>query len=292
MASPTQGVFTPVKQPNECVLVVGGEGSGKTFFAGTAPDPIYVIGTEGGHEQVTLAKVYPKKKILHAALQTSREVPEVWFGAWFGVAEQLLSAIDALKKAEPGTVVIDSASDLLGVAAAHLNFQLQRADKPIPPLLYGQLYPILQNWLAEIREHHNVVLTCRLKDKYENEQKTGEQGIDLWKTGPYMAETILWIERDVFSGHRFAHVTKGINEGRLLLSPTWEEVVNPGARDRTNYRRALRRLAKAYDYAEAQGLYLERTIPETADAVTARVEEIRRALTQSEPAKNGAAQEV
>ena len=187
-------IFTPVEHPNEVVLAVGGEGSGKTHFAATAPGPLHVIGTEAGHEVVTLVRDFPEKDIRHLALEPKRrkEAENIWFGPWEDVDETLNQAVDVLGSAEKGTVIIDSASDLLAIAAASFNYTFQRGDNPIPPMMYGQLYPLLEGWVAEIRKRHNVVLCCRVKNEYANDEKTGKKVIDLWKTGPYLAESVVW----------------------------------------------------------------------------------------------------
>ena len=281
MSKPYDDIFEPVDKPNEVAIAVGKEGSGKTHFAATAPGPLHVIGTESGHEAVTLAKSFPEKEIGHLSLQPEHdgEAKDIWFAPWFGVDKTLNQATEVLMSAEPGTVIFDSASDLLGIAAASFNYQMQRADDPIPPMMYGQLYPILEGWVGRIRERHNVVLCCRVKDKYVDDQKTGEKVIDLWKTGPYLAESIAWIRRPPLGDRRFAQVTKGVNDGKLLFDPTFKTVTErqPVEEDARPMRRALYNLKQAYTYLEKNGKPQKRTVPDSLSEVRARIEELREA---------------
>lgn len=272
-------MFHEVDRPNEVVVAVGKEGSGKTHFAATAPGPLHVIGTESGHEAVTLAKNFPDKQIGHLALEPEQdgEVADIWFGSWFGVADKLQQAIDVLDDAPEGTVIIDSASDLLGIAAAHFNYELQRADDPIPPMMYGQLYPLLDGWIGRLRQNHNVVMCARVKDKYVSDEKTGDKITDLWKTGSYLAESVVWIRRAPLGDRRFGAVTKGVNDGRMLYDPTFETVTDsqPPEHDARPMRHALSTLKKAYQYAEKNGIPAKRKVPTTLDGVTGRIEELR-----------------
>lgn len=272
-------MFTEVDKPNEVVVAVGPEGSGKTHFAATAPGPLHVIGTESGHEVVTLAKNFPDKQMGHLALEPSQEgdVKDIWFGTWDKVADKLQKAIDVLDEAPSGTVIIDSASDLLGIAAATFNRQLQRADDPIPPMMYGQLYPILDGWIGRLRQNHNVVMCARVKDKYVKDEKTGDKVMDLWKTGSYLAESVVWINRAPLGEPRMGSVTKGVNDGRVLYNPTFETVTDPQPteHDARPMRKALRTLEKAYEYSEEHGINAKRKVPSTLDGVNVRIEELR-----------------
>lgn len=274
-----QDVFDTVDHPNEVVIAVGPEGSGKTHFAATSPGPLHVIGTESGHEAVTLAKDFPDKDIGHLPLQPSQdgEVRDIWFGGWYEVADQINEACDVLDDAPSGTVVIDSASDLLGIAAAHFNYQLKRGDDPIPPMLYGQLYPVLDGWIGRLRQNHNVVLCCRTKAEYgEGDEKTGKRVIDLWKTGRYLAEHIVWIKRAPIGKPRLGAVTKGVNDGRLLYDPTFETVTEQQSveKDARDMREVLASLERAYDYCAENGIDAERKVPETKSGVVERLQEI------------------
>jgi len=275
-------IFTPVEHPNEVVIAVGGEGSGKTYFAATAPGPLHVIGTEAGHEVVTLVRDFPEKDIRHLALEPKRrkEAENIWFGPWEDVDETLNQAVDVLVSAEKGTVIIDSASDLLAIAAASFNYTFQRGDDPIPPMMYGQLYPLLEGWIAEIRRRHNIVLCCRVKNEYANDEKTGNKVVDLWKTGPYLAESVVWLNRAPLGEKRMGAVTKGINDGRLLYDPTWETVTQqqPVEHDARPMRQALKRLRAAYKYLESEGIEAKRKVPDTLQGVSDRIEGLRSRL--------------
>lgn len=271
-------LFEPVEHPNEVVIAIGPEGSGKTHFAATAPGPLHVIGTEAGHEVATLVKSFPEKDIRHLALEPKADgdAEDIWFAPWFGVDKKMNQAVSVLADAERGTVVIDSASDLLGIAAASFNYQMKRGDDPIPPMMYGQLYPILDGWIGEIRKQHNVVMCSRIKDEYIDDSKTGEKVIDLWKTGPYLAESIIWISRPALGQKRVGAVTKGVNHGRLIYDPKFSTVTEPQPveKDARPMRQALKRLKAAYKHYENKGLEAKRHVPDTLEGVKARIQEL------------------
>ena len=279
-------LFTPVSHPNEILLAVGPEGTGKTYLAATAPGPIYVIGTEAGHEVVTLAKHFPDKEIHHLAIEPENEedsAPEIWFGSWWEKDRVLMNGIKELESAPHGTVVIDSASDLLGIAAASYNVQFQRGDDPIPPLYYGQIYSLLQGWVGRLRKSHNVVLTARTKKKYVDDKKTDEDKIDLWKTGPYMADSVVWMSKSPIGRASVARVTKGVNRGLVKYSATWDDIVDPAPveRDDRPMIHALRRLDRCYSWARSKGKPVKRIVPNTLSEVNERIAAVKEHVAPS-----------
>lgn len=271
--------FTPVKKPMPCVIITGGEGSRKTTLAMTAPGPIYVIGTEEGHEQDTIFRVKGDKQVFITDLKYERaeKYPSVWFGAYKGLWEQVMGAVNELLNAPSGSVVFDSATDLFGMAAAHFNYTFERGDKPVPSLAYGQVYPLLRDVINLLRGKHNIILTARLKDVYRNNEQTGEKTLGLWKDAEYLAEHIWYMHVDEGTQVAFAQGTKGSATGAVVADPTWDKLISAdplfGKDDREFYE-ILRQLPQAYQYLDQNRIPYKRAQIKTAEDARAHMAQL------------------
>lgn len=291
--------FRPVQKPKPCLFLIGPEGSRKTTVAMTAPGPIYVIGTEEGHEEDTIWRHRGDKEVLIA--QINREpadaYPQVWFGAYRGMWEQINAALDEVCGMEAGTVVIDSGSDIFGMAAARFNLVMERGEKPIPPLAYTQVYPLLRDLIAKIRGVHNVVLTFRLKDEYQNKEATGRQVMAAWNSAEYIADHIAWLEVEKQTGLLFAHGTKGVIDGSIVVAPTWDKMIESGVwfgNDDSEVYRLATSLKKAYSFLEARNIEFERRslVNPSKEELSSYVAELRQTAkdaTKSKASTNGQA---
>lgn len=274
--------FHVVEKPLPCVIVAGAEGSRKTTFAMTAPGPIYVIGTEEGHEEDTIARVKGDKQVMITRFVRDRadKYPSVWFGPYRGLWEQLNAALDELEDAPQGTIVFDSASDLFGMAAAFFNITMGRGDKPIPPLAYTQVYPLLRDVINRMRRKHRLVLIARLKDEWVDNNKTGDQVLNLWKDAEYLAEHIIRLELNRDVNLVFAHGHKGIADGSIIANPTWDSVIEAevdtlfGSDDAGLYY-LLRTLRQAWAFMEGRGIDYPRKRPTDKAAVEEYINELR-----------------
>lgn len=173
-----------------------------------------MIETESGHNMIRAVEENEdigSVILRHDGLSTPSQK---WFGGQFGLWEQMEEAITALYDLEPGTVIIDSASDMLGMAVANLSIQWGRGDKAFPSMLYGPTYGLLKDTLAQIRAYHNLICTVRLKPEWKGEEETGKMKREIWSQGNYLPETIINVS--TIGRHRFFFFEKGKREGLTL----------------------------------------------------------------------------
>jgi hypothetical protein len=291
--------FHTVSAPLPCVIIAGAEGTRKTTFAMSAPGPIYVIGTEEGHEEDTISRVREDGKdvfITRFVRERADAYPAIWFGSYKGLWEQMQLALAELETLPQGTVVFDSASDLFGMAAAFFNITMARGDKPIPPLAYTQVYPLLRDVINRLRGKHRIALTIRLKDEWVNNAQTGGQVLNIWKDAEYLAEHIIKLELNRDLNVVFAVGYKGISDGSIIANPTWDKVVNVEidtifGKDDSKLYVLAQRLRKAWAYLDAHNFEYEKRIVTDPVLLEAYIGELRAIATggSQAPSTNGTA---
>lgn len=219
-------VFKKTEEVNPVVLVYSVEGGGKTHFAiSTTPAPHYMVETEGGHNLITAKTLDPDHLATKIMDREGRKPSEKWFSTSFGLWQQLESAAQVLNDMPKGTVVVDSGSDMLPMTVAELSIEWERGDKAFPPMLYGQVYGVLASLVHQLRDKHNVVITARVKDEYQNDERTGRLKLDLWRSGVYLADHVVRIDLDEDYNRTYS-VEKGPLMGVITRSEiTWDDLV-------------------------------------------------------------------
>lgn len=106
-------IFTPLKEievvPGLKIGIWGPPETGKTYFIGTCPEPVYVIDTEFGTAQVYKYH-FPDKEIYVKNVRIAQKDPtKVDYEATF---KQIEDAVYSLQDLERGTIAIDSMSDV------------------------------------------------------------------------------------------------------------------------------------------------------------------------------------
>jgi hypothetical protein len=185
-----------IEKLKQVVIVYSEEGAGKTHWSmASSPSPHYTIDTEGGHNLLTAAKVDPDQLAVTIRDQSGEKPSQQWFSPAFGLWIQLENAVDILlgDDVEPGTVNLDSASDILAMAVAEMNIEWERGEKAFPPMMYGQVYGLISTVIHNLRSKHHVVMTARVKDEYLNNERTGRLKLDLWRNGIYLADHVIRI---------------------------------------------------------------------------------------------------
>jgi hypothetical protein len=169
------------------VLAEGMQGAGKTHFAMSFPEPIFLIDTENRADKVAgkfkaQGKVVYRKKCL--------------------TFDDIRQAIAQLIFAQHGcgTIVIDSGSDLQSYAETEF-LQQNRKEKVWPQVLWGEVHAKTDNLLAAIREKgFYCVVTGRLKDDYAGPYgegvKTGQMIFEGYKRMPYLVDIHLRLTGD------------------------------------------------------------------------------------------------
>lgn len=240
-------LFPKVGDLKSVVLMSGPEGSGKTHWAITeSPGPHYMIETEGEHNLHT-AKEHDsnvRALVLVEALDADRD--SRWFAGKGTMWSNFKKAVEALLDAPPGTVIIDSATDLVAMVVGSLTIEWDRGDKAFPTMLYGQVYGEIGTAIAHLRKRHNVILTSRVKEIYRDDKGTGRWKTAIWKQAEYIVEHTIQIT--VEGDERTFHTRRLKNSAVQLPELKWEWLMSgipPEVEDSAERARLISRLDKA-----------------------------------------------
>lgn len=165
------------KDPPITLLIQGGPKVGKTHFApASAPEPVFVLDTEDN------AKVVVRK-----LQREGRDVRRVVCHTFADVKAAVAEAV----KQKAGTIVFDSASDLQGLSEA--AYLAKSGLKKVFPLVnFKHVFGPLDELLAKIRRAGmHCVLTCREKDEWVDDEKTGRMVFEGYKRFPYLANLFI-----------------------------------------------------------------------------------------------------
>jgi hypothetical protein len=158
------------------VLIAGREGSGKTHLACTMTElgPVYLIDTE------------------YRAQIVARKFTNVKFALARNFEEMVVAVKHIVTYQPPGTIVIDSGSDLQTFAEIEY---LERAekDKVGMPWNWAEVWRLCNAVIDEIKfsRKHNLIVTSRVKEEYLNEKPTGQIVPRIYSSLPYKADVVL-----------------------------------------------------------------------------------------------------
>lgn len=188
--------FTPI---DECevsdalkVAVYGDPGSGKSHFAASFPEPIFVIDTENRFAR--LGKKFPGKDI--RVMHCYREDDEGLFDpvATLHNAEIAVSrARKAAKESGVGTIVIDSASDIWVMAQEYMKTEHLNRDR------FALVNREGWNWGIANKRNDAVVMKALVQDVHvvvTGKAAYDEAGLSrgTWrKDVPYQADVIIYL---------------------------------------------------------------------------------------------------
>ena len=174
--------FSDPEETSKLVILISGrEGSGKTHLACTMSQwgPVYLIDTEYRAQIVT----------------------RKFKGVKFATAKNFMGMVVAvkaiLKHQPPGTIIIDSGSDLQ--AFAEIEY-LERSEKERVGLPYNwsEVWRLCNAIIDDIKfsRRFNLVLTARVKEEYLNEKPTGQVVPRIYSALPYKADVTLQFTGD------------------------------------------------------------------------------------------------
>lgn len=156
--------------------IFGRECVGKTFFAMSAPDPVYIIDTEMGAPPLLKqfpGKNFKYKQIFEPNVETLERDDVKSF-------ETIKMAIDGLYRNphKGGTIVIDSSTDLWSMCQAWCKvtiFKLSPEDRLKYQFDWGPISSAYLQLIAKLLAMPmNVILTARETEEYQGPNPTGK----------------------------------------------------------------------------------------------------------------------
>jgi hypothetical protein len=177
----------PEVPPKLVALIAGREGCGKTHLACTMSEtgPVYLIDTE------------------YRAQIVARKFKGVRFAPARNFMEMVVAVKHVLKHQEPGTIVLDSGSDLQTFAEIEYLERTEK-EKVGMPWNWAEVWRLCNALIDEVKfsQKFNLVITSRVKEEYVNEKATGRIIPRIYSTLPYKADVVLQ-----FTGEKVASLT-------------------------------------------------------------------------------------
>jgi len=220
--------FKPDEIPQKTGITIEVSGEmdmGKTHFARTAPNPLFLD---------TEAKAYiVLKKFPPCPWKRVETFADIRNGVKW-----------AIENPEIETVVIDSGSDVRDLAAQEWCNEMGK-ERVWPRVLWAQVYEKV-DWIPKALEKagKNLIVTARMKDEWIGDTSTGRRLADSYKRWPWALQMAITIQNGIrdgskvyFKEHKFAKVRKnnhwGIDERTLLnyqkpyvFDVSWDGVLN------------------------------------------------------------------
>jgi hypothetical protein len=119
----------------------------------------------------------------------------------FTTAKNYLELVVAVKHIlsvqQPGTIIIDSGSDLQTFAEIEY-LERSEKDKVGMPWNWSEVWRLCNALIDEIKfsKKFNLIITARMKDEYVGEKSTGKQIPRIYAPLPYKADIILQFAND------------------------------------------------------------------------------------------------
>jgi hypothetical protein len=168
--------YDPEEQSKLVAVIAGREGSGKTHLACTMCEagPVYLLDTEYRAQIVT------------------RKFKGVKFAPVKSYVELVVAVKHILKHQPPGTIIIDSASDLQTFSEIEY---LERSEKERVgmPWNWSEVWRLCNAIIDDIKvsQRFDLVLTARVKEEYAGDKPTGQIIPRIYSTLPYKADVVV-----------------------------------------------------------------------------------------------------
>ncbi len=182
------------------ILVWGGPGEGKTYFALTFPPPIYVLDTEYG--VMPVLRHFPDKDInVYEAAVLDPDTDEPDAGKSLKMIEQALST---LKDINEGTIVVDSGTDVwswLGAWLEQAGAKMTSIGKP-QRLEWGRANLRWRQLILRLMAKPvHFVITAQPTEEYSSSgEALGTYKPRIQKQTPHMCDIILHVEKRFMKG--------------------------------------------------------------------------------------------
>lgn len=171
----------PEEKSRFIALIAGREGSGKTHLACTMSErgPVYLIDTE------------------YRAQVVVRKFPNVKFAQASSYREIVVAVQYIIQNEAPGTIVIDSGSDLQTFAEIEYLERTEK-EKVGMPWNWSEVWRLCNAIIDEIKfsGKFDIVITSRLKEEYVNDKGTGQMVPRIYSTLPYKADVVIQFSTD------------------------------------------------------------------------------------------------
>lgn len=200
------------------VLVEGMQGSGKTHFSLSFPEPIFILDTENRADKV-IAKFSKVKTVFRKKIESFDDIRQA-----------ILQGI--FPEFKGGTIVIDSGSDLQNLR--EIEYLEETGQKKVyPKVNFAQVREPIIKLLSAIRDRgFYCVITGRLKDEYKDDVKTGEMVLEGFSRLPYFVDIHLRLNGDgtatvIKNGFRTTSVEKVVTLDNPNFNSIMEKLVKP-----------------------------------------------------------------
>jgi KaiC/GvpD/RAD55 family RecA-like ATPase len=215
------------------VAVWGPQSSGKTHFALSFPQPIYVIDTELG--STPLRKKFKDKDInvlnVVSVAQDSTGVEADDVADFEEVLKGINYLLDKPIEEQKGTIVIDSSTDLWSMIQGYGKtkmYKLKPTDRLKSQFDWApitKLHTVLLKRL--LKSPYNIVLTGKSGEVFDGPVNTGEPVGRFQKDVPYLCDVVLHMEKRYVNKEltRVGVIEKcrmnGALDGQILASPSY-----------------------------------------------------------------------
>lgn len=215
------------------VLSYGNFSTGKTHFALSSPQPVYIIDTENGASP--LANKFPDAKVINISSMEGTDTDDKDEVKNFENFQQAIDYLVSLPDKDIGTIIVDSLSDIWTWAQGYAKTKVfkipiedrfkQQFDWGIPNNLIRK--PILKL----INKNCNVILTAREGEIYDGPgQPSGRFKPETQKKIPFYVDIVLrhemkFINKQLqFQAKIEKCRQKGELIGKIVESPTLEKI--------------------------------------------------------------------
>jgi len=222
--------------PNILVSVCGEAKTGKSHFLATFPPPIVIFSFDMGLDPILAkfagkdirVKTYPMPIVDSVkALGQQKELKAIW--DTYADDYRAVTEDPDIK-----TIGIDTWSAVYELIRPARAYELGAAN--LLQFQYGEIYARLRSQMQMARiSGQNLVLTSYLRDKFVNDQNTGEKEMKGWSETSAQADVVIWTgkKRKLVQGGKNRTIMTGEIrdnrfdpdlEGHIMDMPTYDDL--------------------------------------------------------------------